>query len=138
MLIAQVQTAQHQILGVGVIAYMMKRTKYARKVIFRFLEKLVSKDHIKLFEAFYSFAIYFILDVYVKLEGKWDVEYGSNKYHATLMMAKRYCSKTANCFGIREFPNGYKHSIEYPIELRQRQQGLYYIHKKEHIAGNFH
>ena len=36
VLIAQVQTAQHQTIGVGVIAIMMKRINHARKVIFRF------------------------------------------------------------------------------------------------------
>ena len=82
-------------------------------------------------EAFYSLAIHFVLDVYMKLDGKLDIDYGSEKFHSTLMMAKRYCSKTANCFGVIE-----ETSFNFPIELRQ--QGMWNIHKKETISGNLH
>ena len=88
-------------------------------------------------EAFYSFATYFVSDVYVTLEGKWNVAYGSKKskkYHASLSIAKRYCSKNPNCFGIMDHYGRSQYSIGFPIELRQH--GSYYIHKKENIPGN--
>ena len=86
-------------------------------------------------EAFYSLAIYFVLDVYVKLEGRWYYVSGSEKYHSTFRKAKRYCSKTANCLGVISRGKG-GYPIELPIELRQ--QGKYDIYKKENIFGNFH
>ena len=63
------------------------------------------------------------------------VDYGSKKYHSSLSIAKRYCSKTNNCFGIWEYYDA-DYSIGFPIELRQHGSGK--IHKKEHIIGNFH
>ena len=77
------------------------------------------------------------LDVYVKLEGKWDYDYASMKTHSSLGMAKMYCTRKATCFGIRVSSSGhFIYSIDFPIELRQ--QGDNDIHKKENILGNFH
>ena len=87
-------------------------------------------------EAFYSFATYFELDAYVTLEGTFYVAYGSKKYHASLSIAKRYCSKNANCFGVMDHDDKSQYSIEFPIELRQ--YGYSYVHKKENVSGNFH
>ena len=57
-------------------------------------------------------------------------------HHSTLSMAKRYCSMTANCFGIDDdIDGGGKYSIEFPIAL---WPGGNYIHKKENIFGNFY
>ena len=61
-LIAQVQIAQYQTLGVGVIAFTIKRINYARKVIFRFQKNWFQKfkqPSIRSLEAFQQFPIYF-------------------------------------------------------------------------------
>lgn len=89
-------------------------------------------------KAFYSLSIGSVLDVYVRLEGNWNVDFGTSgslQYHSSLNMAKRYCTNTENCFGIREI-SGDVLSIEFPVQLRQ--QGVWYIHKKANISGNFH
>ena len=88
-------------------------------------------------EGFFLFAIYF-LAVYEKLEGKWHFDYESRKkFHSSLGMAKMYCSKKANCFGIRVSSSGnFVYSIYFPIELRQ--PGDSDIHRKENKLGNFH
>ena len=78
------------------------------------------------------------LDVYVKLEGRWNYDSGSRKKHSSLNMAKRFCSKTANCFGISVYPGVWIKSIDFPIALSQYEDSDDYIHIKENILGNFH
>ena len=86
--------------------------------------------------ACYLFATYFVLDVYAKLEGTWEVFSGSEQTHSSQSAAKRFCSNSPNCFGIKvDFGSARPYSIEFPIELRPK--GKSYIHKKENILGNF-
>ena len=94
--------------------------------------------------ASYSFASYFVLDVYAKLEGTWEVFSGSERKHSSqslsesFSLAKRFCSITANCFGVKVEFGGVPYSIEFPIELRPNDsKDSFYVHKKENILGNF-
>ena len=86
-----------------------------------------------------------LVDVYVKMEGVWDVAYGSRKKHSSVTLAKRYCTRSADCFGVmgigyRMGIAGETDSITFPIQLKRKEfyVGHSYttIHKKEKISGN--
>ena len=139
VIIVQDTTIQYQVLGVGVIVFMIKRTKRARKVISSFYKNGFEKVKYQIIANCKHLLVCYLLflDVYVKLEGRWDFESGSSKIHSSLKMAKRFCSNTANCFGLSVYPGYVIYSIDFPIELRQHGYA-YNIHKKENILGNFH
>ena len=64
-------------------------------------------------------------------------DHGYLKCHTSLNSAKRYCSKTPNCFGISVSSNSPPMlcSMGFPIELTKN--GKYDVHKKEIVSGNF-
>ena len=84
------------------------------------------------------------LDVYVQLEGQWDIEsdsylHESNSYHTNLSMAKEYCSSRDNCFGVAvPLINVEPLSLSFPIRLTPKEDryGALSIHKKEATSGN--
>ena len=76
------------------------------------------------------------LDIYVDLEGKWYVEYATlDMIHDSLRMAEKYCSNTANCFGIVDYLNSL-YSVAFPFRLTKERSD--WIHKKETMSGNLH
>ena len=52
-----------------------------------------------------------------------------------MISAKRYCSKTANCFGISVSSDSIHCTHGFPMELKQN--GTHYVYKKEIVSGNF-
>ena len=81
----------------------------------------------------------FILEKYLKLEGKWKVSSASQERHSSLIEGKRFCKVHSHCFGLKVAPDApsVAYSMQFPIELKLTDdfEDSWLIHRKDKLIG---